>query len=118
MREHHRHQTLRRGAQLTVLVLALFWFTFAALSGAENGLAGFWANLPNTLPWVALLAVLLVSLRWPVVGGTLIIAAGIGALVYFNAWENLLLLAALVLPLVASGVALILSQWPVLGQNR
>jgi hypothetical protein len=118
MREHHRHRTLRRGAQLTVLVVALFWFTFAALSGAEDGAAGFWANLPNTLPWVALLALLLVSLRWPVAGGLLVITAGIGALFYFNAWTNLLLHAALVLPLLASGAALIISRWPVLGQNR
>ncbi len=42
MQERYRRPMLRRAAQLTVLVVALFWFTFAALSGAENGLAGFW----------------------------------------------------------------------------
>jgi hypothetical protein len=98
-------RTLARGI---VFVVALFWGTFAALSGAEDGLPGLVANLPNALPWIGLIVLFVLAIRWERLGGALIIAAALALLTFFNGWTNAVLLLAIAIPLIAAGALLMI----------
>ncbi|MBN1121641.1 MAG: hypothetical protein JXJ17_11230 [Anaerolineae bacterium] len=70
-------------------VLMIFFTTFWAYWGIgelyHEGWWGAWYNrLPYLVPIVAMLIPTLVSFRWPVIGGSLIIAIGIFALFFFG----------------------------------
>jgi hypothetical protein len=94
-----------------VFLITLIWFGFAAMSGAGRGMEGFLANLPNTLPWVGLFVLLLIAIRWELAGGSLILAAGLVACFYFNAWKQPIVFIGVCLPLIAGGAGLMASQW-------
>lgn len=111
-------KALRVAAYSIVLLVALVWATFAALSGAQGGSQGLVRNLPNALPWALLFPLWLVALFWPRLGGALILTAGAGYLVYFNAWTNIVLLVGIVLPLSVAGTVLMLTVCPTPGHNR
>lgn len=118
MKRQRLCKVLRLAAFGMVFLVVLVWVIFAALSGAESGWRGFVRNLPNALPWVGLFVLWLIALSWPRLGGALILAAGVGCLVYFNAWTNTLLLVGIVLPLSFSGAVLMLSNCSVWEHNR
>ena len=78
---------LRNVARYSLLLLTLFTFTFALLSGAEKyggGLNGVLKNSPNALPWVGLLLLVYVAWKWEWVGGLLITVLGLFLVYYFN----------------------------------
>lgn len=106
---------LRAAAHGLLILLALAWFGFALMSGAGEGAAGLLGNLPNTLPWLLLLAIVLLALRWPMAGGGLVMLAGLGSIVFFHAWTEPVVLVAISLPLIALGAALVvlkaLARW-------
>lgn len=102
---------LRFAAQALLACLALFWLGFAALSGAESGLGGFVANLPNALPWLGLVILVAVAFRWERLGGALVVLAGVGFTVLFQAWNAPVLLLGISLPLIVLGGALIVVSY-------
>lgn len=78
---------LRNVARYSLLLLTLFTFTFALLSGAEKyggGLNGVLKNSPNALPWVGLLLLVYVAWKWEWVGGLLITVLGLFLVYFFN----------------------------------
>ncbi len=90
--------------------LALFWFAFALLSGSDQygqGIGAVLRNLPNALPWLALFAFVYIAFRWELVGGILVVLAGLASMVFFNAWTAPIVLFGVALPLIAAGAALI-----------
>ena len=101
---------LRPMARAVLVTLALFWFGFAVLSGAEQdgqGIGALLRNLPNALPWLGLFAIVYVAFRWEGVGGAILILAGGVAAVFFNAWDAPVVLLGVCLPLVVIGAAFI-----------
>lgn len=101
---------LRIAARTLLVVTALVWFVFAVLSGAGqygDGIDAVVRNLPNALPWLALLAMVAVAFRWELIGGALIALAGFGSLLFFHAWSAPIVLLGVSLPLIAAGTALI-----------
>ncbi len=102
---------LRLTARVILAITGLFWFVFAALSGAGDGIGGLWANLPNALPWLGLIALFFISLRWELLGGVLVLAFGLASVAVFSASAVPVVLAGLSLPVIASGVALIICHW-------
>ncbi len=62
----------------------MFWLGFALLSGTEKDFEGLLANLPNTLPWLGLLAVLYMAFRREMLGGALASAVGLASVFFFT----------------------------------
>ena len=104
-------RVLRLAVRTLLLALVLFWFTFALLSGVSQfgeGIGALLRNWPNALPWLALLALVYVAFRWELVGGILIVLAGIVSVVFFNASVSSVVFLAVSLPLMVLGAGLIL----------
>jgi hypothetical protein len=100
---------LRVVARGALILVCLFWFVFALLSGAEElggGLGGILRNSPNALPWVVLALLIALAFRFERAGGAMIVLAGGLAALQFNAvqaWQAMVLIP---LPVVLCGVAL------------
>jgi hypothetical protein len=102
---------LRRTARVLLVLLALFWFGFALLSGVEQSGRGIGAqvrNVPNALPWLALFVVVYIAFRWELAGGILIVIAGAASILFFNALAVPVVLLTVSVPLILLGSALIL----------
>jgi hypothetical protein len=77
---------LRNTARYTLLVVGILVFLFALASGAEEyggGMRGVIKNVPNALPWLLLLAFLLLAWKRELPGGILIILTGLALMVFF-----------------------------------
>lgn len=101
---------LRLVARILLVVLALFWFAFALLSGAAQygqGIDALLRNLPNALPWLGLFVFVYIAFRWELVGGLLVVLAGFVSIFFFNAWTAPVVLFGVSLPLIAAGAGLI-----------
>lgn len=62
-------------AQVILLIVSLFWFTFAILSGSEElggGIQGLLRNAMNGLPWLILLGFNYLAYRWNLAGGIIL----------------------------------------------
>lgn len=73
--------------KIILLIMSLLIFVFALMSGSEEfggGFAGIIKNSPNALPWLILLIVNYINYRNELIGGSIIIAFGITANLYFN----------------------------------
>lgn len=90
--------------KILLLATAVGWLIFSLMSGAEN--SGFLKNIPNSLPWIALLAFVLVAFRWQIVGGLLIILFGIFTIIFFSALEFIFILFTISSPLIILGFVL------------
>ena len=90
-----------------LLVMAVGLSGFALLSGAED--AGFWKNIPNGLPWIILLAFVLITFWKQVLGGILIILFGIFTIIFFSALQFIWILFLISLPLIVLGSLLVLT---------
>lgn len=76
---------LQKGALIVLLFLSIIILLFALVSGSEaygGGMEGIWANKMNSLPWIGLLALVLIAYRNKILGGILLTFFG-GFLVYF-----------------------------------
>jgi len=74
-------------ARYTSLTLGILVFVFALFSGAKDygeGIEGIIQNIPNALPWLLFLLVVLVAWKWEVVGGISIVILGLTFLYVFN----------------------------------
>ena len=97
---------LRYTARTSLVIVSIFWFVFALLSGAERyggGLRGLVRSSPNALPWLLLLGVVYITFRWELMGGLLITILGFLTTTYFNTLESLPLFLTLSLPLMVMG---------------
>ncbi len=94
---------LRNIARYTLLVVGVLVFLFALSSGAENyggGFQGLMKNVPNALPWLALLLFLLLAWKRELPGGILIILTGVALLIFFVFTANRFYLPVLILTLL------------------
>ncbi len=107
MRKSSLGRTLRYFARTVLCVTALFWFGFAMLSGAENDFEGILSNLPNTLPWLGFFVVVYMAFRWELLGGALVLSAGIASVFFFSAWTSPAVLLGISLPNIVAGAALV-----------
>ncbi|MBN2457906.1 hypothetical protein JXB31_02120 [Candidatus Woesearchaeota archaeon] len=105
---------LRYTARAILLIVAIFWFVFALLSGSERfggGIRGIVMNSPNALPWLILFAFTYVAWRWELVGGSLIALIGFITIFMFDAFEEPFVLIAISLPLIMLGGSFITSWY-------
>ena len=66
---------LRCFTRTILLIISVFWFVFALLSGSADyggGLKGILMNSPNALPWLLLLFLVYIAFKWELVAGVLI----------------------------------------------
>ncbi|MCG8430746.1 MAG: hypothetical protein MJA29_06220 [Candidatus Omnitrophica bacterium] len=109
-----RHGYLRYIARIGLLLLSVFWFIFALLSGAERyggGIRGIIRNLPNTLPWLLPFILVYVVFKWEIIGGALILFTGIFSIWFFEAYRSPVVLFAVSIPLIILGSLLMLSWY-------
>ena len=102
---------LRCFTRTVLLVISIFWFVFALLSGAADyggGVRGILMNSPNALPWLLLLILVYIAFKWELVGGILIGLMGILTIFAFNTFRHLFVLFAISIPLIILGGFLIL----------
>lgn len=77
----------RNIAKYGLLFFGVGVFFFALIMGAQDsggGISGLFKNLPNTLPWAALLIASLVGWKNELIGGLLTTILGIGLVWFFN----------------------------------
>ena len=110
MDNSHLIYTLRNIARVLLTLIALFFFTFSLLSGAElygGGISGIVQNSPNALPWLLLLILAGATWKWEKASGIIVILFGLFTLIAFNAWNEPLVLFAISLPLIILGGILV-----------
>jgi len=111
---------LRYTARTILLLIAVFWFVFAMLSGAEGyggGIKGIIMNSPNALPWLVLLGLVYVAWRWEKNGGGLIIFMGLFTIFAFNAAKHTFVLFAISIPLILLG-SMLIGSWYLRKKNH
>lgn len=97
-------------ARAVLLVLAVFWFGFALLSGAGDlSGGGLIQNVPNALPWLLLFVLVYIAWKWELIGGLLVISGGIFTIFFFNALASPVVLWAISLPFIVLGGLFVLS---------
>ncbi len=105
-------------ARTVLAVLVLFWFSFAILSGASDGLGGLLKNLPNALPWLGLLAIIYIAFRWELLGGVLVLCTGVASISFFHAWTAPVVLVGISLPLLLAGATLVVCHYLARGDQN
>ena len=122
MKNHEKTvKILRNIARVFLIILAAFWFVFALLSGAEEyggGIQGIIKNSPNALPWAVLFVCVFITWKWELIGGILLIAMGVFTAIQFDAFESVIILCMISLPLVLMGIIFILSWYNIQGKNQ
>jgi succinate dehydrogenase/fumarate reductase cytochrome b subunit len=95
---------IQKTALIILFVFSLLIFIFALLSGSESfggGVSGIIKNSPNSLPWLVLLALVIIAWRNPLFGGILITIAGAILTYYFNfSGDNFFLLTFIICMLI------------------
>ena len=95
---------IQKTALIILFVFSLLIFVFALLSGSESsgeGVLGIIKNSPNSLPWLVLLALVIIAWRNPFFGGILITVAGSIMTYYFNfSGDNFFLLTFIICMLI------------------
>ena len=105
---------LRCTARTILLIVSIFWFVFALLSGAEEygrGLEGVLMNSPNALPWLLLFLLVYISWKKELIGGSLIMLIGFLTIAFFKTHQHLIIFMLVSLPLIVLGVALMISYY-------
>lgn len=83
---------MRMTARVILIIISLFWFVFALLSGSESyggGISGIIANSPNALPWLLLFVLVFVAWKWEIIGGALIFLMGVASIFFFETYSHL-----------------------------
>lgn len=104
---------LRLVSRGVLLVVGLFWFVFALLSGAEElggGLRGVARNSPNALPWLLLLLLVALTFHFERAGALAIIALSVAFAVVFDTLAHPVTFFLIPVPLVAAAAGLILAS--------
>ena len=97
-----------------LLIVSVFWFVFALLSGSADyggGIKGVIMNSPNALPWLLLFAFVYVAWKWELVGGALILIMGLCTILAFDTFESPIAFLVISLPLIVLGSFLITSWY-------
>ena len=97
---------LRYFARTVLLLVAIFWFVFALLSGSAElggGWRGILENAPNAAPWAVLFILVFIAWKWEMIGGILIALLGILSIFMFDALEQPFVFLAISLPLILLG---------------
>jgi len=99
--------------RIIILILVAFFFVFALLSGAEEyggGLRGILMNSPNALPWLVLFFIVWIAWKWEKIGGWLFILIAIIFTFFFDAYESLVMVFILIIPLWLVGILFLISS--------
>ncbi|MEM7187074.1 MAG: hypothetical protein AAF466_10480 [Bacteroidota bacterium] len=75
----HKVKTL---AGVALFILGMLVFVFSLISGSEE--VGLLQNSFNGIPWLALLILIFIAFRRPVLGGLLVVLYGLGLVYFFN----------------------------------
>jgi len=99
--------------RVLILIVAIFFFVFALLSGAEQydgGLKGILMNSPNALPWLVLFIIVWIAWKWEKIGGWLFILIAVIFTFFFDVYETPVLIFILIIPLWVVGILFLISN--------
>ncbi len=90
---------------ILLLILTTVFFAFSLLSSV-SGQEKLIENLPNTLPWIALYLINIITFRNETLGGVIMIAFAIFLFFFFNILpnNNWIVLFVFILPILLLGV--------------
>lgn len=93
---------------IIVLLTGLFWTWFGVASGIFEGLGFVGTVMHSLVPGVLLILLCLLAMKWPVLGGLLLLIAGTYSYLFFHVhdWR---VFAALVSPPIVAGLWAIIS---------
>lgn len=96
---------------LLLLVLDIFWLLFALFSGVPAGsdFRGIMSNSLNTLPWLILLAAIIVAWRFRLAGGILVFLLGVASVFFFDVFKAPVVFFFVSLPLLLIGLWLLIT---------
>ena len=99
--------------RIIILVVAIFSFVFALLSGSERyggGIKGILMNSPNALPWLVLFLFVWVAWIWEKIGGWFFVSFAIFSAFFFKVYENPVVLLLVTLPILLVGILFLVSS--------
>ena len=92
---------LLHNISLTIfLLMSVFWLAFAILSDQSMQFSD---TVANSLPWIFLLIITLVSFRWEKIGGGFLMLFGFFSLYFFESFSNLAVLFGVSVPIIILG---------------
>ncbi len=83
------------------LFTSVLFFSFAAISGATNGVLN---NLPNAIPWVFPLIAAILSFWYGKISGYIFIAYGLFTIFFFSTYDTFLGFIVITMPWIVFGV--------------
>jgi len=101
---------LRYTTRGILLPVAIFWFIFALLSGAEAYGGGLWGviqNSPNALPWLLLFVLVYIAWKQELIGGILITGMGVFTIYFFQSYRDIVVFFGVSVALIVLGLMLI-----------
>jgi len=107
MNERKVIRVVRLTARALAVVTATVWTLFALASAAGEGVGDLIENLPNALPWLVFLAVVLIAVRWELAGAALLLVLGGASVTFFHAWTAPVVLFGVSLPITLAGAGLL-----------
>jgi hypothetical protein len=105
----------RYSARSIIFILGGLVFIFALISGADiekDGFMGILHNVPNALPWLCLLALGVLSLKYEMIGGAAVTIFGTWIIYFFNFSGPNFFITTFIVSLIffLSGILLIISS--------
>jgi len=68
--------------KILLLVFAIGWLIFSLMSGFEQ--SGGFRNLPNGLPWLVMLVLVLIAFKWEIAGAAMLVLYGIFTVLFYS----------------------------------
>ena len=91
-----------------LLIISVFFFIFALVSGSEGfggGFMGIIRNSPNAIPWLLLLIINWFIRKYELWGGIILMIFAFAAGIFFDAFkDNFTVLYIIIIPLVIIGI--------------
>ena len=112
LNKHQAAKLLKHVSRYGLLIIGLITFSFSLISGAEgNNILSIVKNSPNTIPWVILLALTLLSFKRELTGALAILIFGAILFFLFNSGPNFFLVSFILSLIIPTFGLMLLMSW-------
>ena len=112
MNKHQSANIMKQVSRYGLLFIGLLTFTFSLFSGAEgDSVMAVLKNSPNTLPWLILFGLTLLSFKKELTGSLAIVVFGITLFFFFNTGPNFFISTFILTLIIPTLGLLMLMSW-------